>query len=318
MLYNQGMDLNRLEGLTVFIAVAERGNFAAAGQRLRLSRSAVSLAVRRLEERLGVTLFTRTTRSVGLTEAGQRLFDHASPLLADLDTGLSEASDLGKGPAGTLRLTVPRIAVPLVIEPILSDFADAAPRVTLEIVADDGLVDLARDGFDAGIRLGDQVDADLVGLNLTGPLPWQIVASPDYLAKHGTPETPDDLVDHSCIGYRYTSSPQLYRWELLKNGRLTPFNVQGRVIVNDYASKPAVARQGLGLAYDLAATFEEDVRKGRLVPVLTSYTQTSEGLFLYYPHRHQVMPKLRAFIEACKKHGRRVMGVRRSSRGQHL
>ena len=312
------MDLNRLEGLTVFIAVAESGNFAAAGLRLGLSRSAVSLAVRRMEERLGVTLFTRTTRSVGLTEAGHRLFNRASPLLAELDVGLSEAADLGKGPSGTLKLTVPRIAVPLVIEPILSKFAEAAPRVTLEIVADDGLVDLARDGFDAGIRLGNQVDADLVGLNLTGPLSWQVVASPDYLAEHGTPETPDDLVNHSCIGYRYTSSPQLYQWELRKNGRLTPFNVQGQVIVNDYASKPAAARQGLGLAYDLEATFAEDVRAGRLVPVLTSYTQTSEGFFLYYSHRHQVMPKLRALIEVCKKHRRRTVNSRRSSRVQHV
>ena len=298
------MDLNRLEGLTVFIAVAESGNFAAAGLQLGLSRSAVSLAVRRMEDRLGVTLFTRTTRSVGLTEAGQRLFRHASPLLADLDAGLSEVADLGKGPSGTLRISVPRIAVPLVIEPILAEFAKTAPRVTLEIVAEDGLVDLARDGFDAGIRLGDQVDADLVGLNLTGPLTWQIVASPDYLEAHGTPQTPDDLVNHACIGYRYTSSPQLYQWDLLKNGRLTPFNVQGRVIVNDYASKPVAARQGLGLAYDLETTFSEDVRAGRLVPVLTPFTQTSEGFFLYYPHRHQVMPKLRALIEVCKKHRR--------------
>ena len=298
------MDLNRLEGLTVFIAVAESGNFAAAGLQLGLSRSAVSLAVRRMEDRLGVTLFTRTTRSVGLTEAGQRLFRHASPLLADLDAGLSEVADLGKGPSGTLRISVPRIAVPLVIEPILAEFAKTAPRVTLEIVAEDGLVDLARDGFDAGIRLGDQVDADLVVLNLTGPLTWQIVASPDYLEAHGTPQTPDDLVNHACIGYRYTSSPQLYQWDLLKNGRLTPFNVQGRVIVNDYASKPVAARQGLGLAYDLETTFSEDVRAGRLVPVLTPFTQTSEGFFLYYPHRHQVMPKLRALIEVCKKHRR--------------
>lgn len=273
----------------------------------------MSLAVRRLEERLGVTLFMRTTRSVGLTEAGQQLFDHASPLLADLDVRLSEAADLGKGPSGTLRLTVPRIAVPLVIESILFEFAQAAPRVTLEVVSDDGLIDLASGGYDAGIRLGDQVDADLVGLNLTGPLPWQIVASPEYLAAHGTPLTPDDLVNHYCVGYRYTSSPQLYQWEPLKNGRLTPVTVQGRTIVNDYASKPAAARQGLGLAYDLEATFAEDVRSGRLVPVLTSYTQTSEGLFLYYPHRHQVMPKLRALIEVCKKHKRTVAKAKTSA-----
>ena len=256
----------------------------------------------------------RTTRNVGLTEAGQRLFNHASPLVADLDVGLTEAADLGTGPSGTLRLTVPRVAVSLVIEPILTIFAETAPRVTLEVVADDGLVDLARGGFDAGIRLGDQVDADLVGLNLTGPLPWQIVASPEYLAEHGTPQTPEDLVNHSCIGYRYTSSPQLYQWELLKSGRLTPFNVQGRIVVNDYASKLAAARQGLGLAYDLEATFAQDVRAGRLVPVLTSYTQTSEGFFLYYPHRHQVMPKLRAFIEVCKKHRRAAANAMPTSR----
>lgn len=298
------LDLNRLDGLTVFLAVADCESFAAAGAHLGLSRSAISLAVRRLEQRLAVTLFTRTTRSVGLTEAGQRLLERARPLLSELDAGLSEATDLGAGPSGTLRITVPRISVPMVIEPIVAGLARAAPQVTLEIIAQDGLADVVRDRFDAGIRLGDQVDADMVAINLTGRLAWQIVASPDYLAKHGTPQTPDDLAHHSCIGYRYTSSPGNYRWELLRNGRLTPFTVRGSVIVNDYATKPAVARQGLGLAYDLASTFADDVREGRLVPVLEAYTQTSEGLFLYYPHRHQVMPKLRALIDVCKKHAR--------------
>lgn len=298
------MELDRLDGLTVFMAVADRGSFASAGAQLDLSRSAISLAVRRLEDRLGVTLFTRTTRSVGLTEAGRQLYERARPLLTELDASLSDAADLGSGPSGTLRITVPRISVPLVIEPILAEFARAAPNVTLEIVAQDGLADIVKDGFDAGIRLGDQIEADMVGLNLTGPLPWQIVASPDYLAEHGTPTRPEDLARHSCIGYRYTSSPSIYRWELLHNGRLTPFAVRGLVIVNDFATKPAVARQGLGLAYDLASTFEEDVQAGRLVPVLEPYVQTSEGFFLYYPHRHQVLPKLRAFIDVCKKHRR--------------
>ncbi|MEM8798022.1 MAG: LysR family transcriptional regulator [Pseudomonadota bacterium] len=299
------LDIERLDGLTVFLAVAEGGNFATAGAQLGLSRSAISLSIRKLETRLGVTLFTRTTRSVGLTEAGQRLFERAKPLMDDLDESLAEAADFGAGPSGTLRLSVPRVAVPLVIEPILSAFQRAAPRVTLELVADDGLVDIARDGFDAGIRLGDQVDADMVGLNLTGAISWQIVASPDYLAEHGTPETPDDLVRHSCIGYRYTTSPSTYRWELMKNGRLTPFTVRGSVIVNDSAAKCAAARQGMGLAYDLAPVFEEDVREGRLVPVLEAYVQTSAGLFLYYPHKHQVMPKLRSLIDVFKKRKRR-------------
>ncbi|MEM1046949.1 MAG: LysR family transcriptional regulator [Pseudomonadota bacterium] len=295
-------ELDRLDGLTVFMAVADRGGFAAAGAQLGLSRSAISLAVRRLEGRLGVTLFTRTTRSVGLTEAGHQLYERARPLLTELDASLADAADLGSGPSGTLKITVPRICVPLVIEPIVSEFARTAPNVTLEVVAQDGLADIVREGFDAGIRLGDQIDTDMVGLNLTGPLPWQIVASPDYLARHGTPIEPGDLAHHSCIGYRYTSSPGTYRWELFHNGRLTPFAVRGSVIVNDFATKPAMARQGLGLAYDLASTFAEDVRAGRLVPVLEAYVQTSDGFFLYYPHRHQMLPKLRAFIDVCKRH----------------
>ncbi|MGB0695461.1 MAG: LysR family transcriptional regulator [Rhodospirillaceae bacterium] len=293
--------MDRLDGLTVFIAVADRGSFASAGAQLGLSRSAVSLAVRRLEDRLGVTLFTRTTRSVGLTEAGQRLYARARPLLSDLDASLSEAADLGAGPTGHLRLSVPRICVPLVLEPILAAFAAAAPKVTLEISAQDGLVDIVREGFDAGIRLGDQIEADMVGIDLTGPLKWQIVAAPEYLARHGTPQTPEDLADHSCIGYRYTSSPGTYRWELMRDGQLVPFAVSGTVIVNDFAAKPVVARRGLGLAYDLETTFALDVKEGRLVPVLEAYTQTSEGFFLYFPSRHQVMPKLRAFIDVCRR-----------------
>ncbi len=291
------MEQNRLDGLTVFIAVARRGNFAAAGAELGLSRSAVSAAVRKLENRLGVTLFARTTRSVGLTEAGRGLYERSGPLIDELDQSLPEAADLGHGPTGTLRLTVPRVAFGPVIEPILRRFAEAAPAVTLDLVLDDGLVDLARDGYDAGIRLGDQVDADMIGRNLTGPLAWQIVGSPDYLERHGTPEKPDDLMHHACIGYRLTTSQSTYRWELLKNGRLTPHTVRQTMIVNDPMAKRAAAIAGIGLAYDLATTFEEAVETGALLPVLQAFCQTSPGLYLYYPARHQVMPKLRAFID---------------------
>ncbi len=291
------MDQDRLDGLTVFIAVARRGNFAAAAAELGLSRSAVSVAVRKLEDRLGVALFTRTTRSVGLTEAGRGLYERSGPLIDELDESLSEATGLGHGPTGTLRLSVPRVALGPVIEPILRRFAEAAPAVTLDLVLDDGLVDLARDGYDAGIRLGDQVDADMIGRNLTGPLPWQVVGAPDYLVRHGIPEKPDDLLCHACIGYRLTTSQTTYRWELLKNGRLTPHTVRQTIIVNDPTAKRAAARAGVGLAYDLATTFEEDVNAGALRPVLEAFCQTSPGLFLYYPARHQVMPKLRAFID---------------------
>lgn len=172
--------------------------------------------------------------------------------------------------------------------------------MTLEVVADDDLVDLARDGLDAGIRLGDQIDVDMVGINLTGLIPWQIVASPDYIAAHGAPASPANLAAHRCISYRYTSSPSTYRWELLEDGRLTPVTVRGCIIVNDSAAKRATARQGLGLAYDLAPTLETDVERGSLVPLLDSFAQTSEALFLYFLHRHQVMPKLRAIIDVCK------------------
>jgi DNA-binding transcriptional LysR family regulator len=167
---------------------------------------------------------------------------------------------------------------------------------------DDGFVDLSADGFDAGIRLGEQVDADMIRRRITGPIAWQIVASPDYLARCGTPTLPEELINHNCITYRFTSSAAIYRWELVQGARTVTYSLKGALVVNDAGAKCTAARQGLGLAYDLKSTFADDVARGALVPVLERFCQVSEGFFLYYPARRQVMPKLRAFIDVVSRH----------------
>jgi len=267
-----------------------------------VTRSAVSLAVRSLERRLGVPLFIRTTRSVGLTEAGARLQARCRPLVEELGASLDDVADLGREPSGTLRLNVPRVAIPAVIEPVLAAFARAHPRIVVEIFAEDGFADLARGGFDAGVRLGDQVDKDMVAVRLTPPFAWTVVGAPAYLAERGRPRRPEELRDHDCINYRFTTSGGLYRWEFLRDGRPESVAVSGRVVVNDTATKLRAASDGLGLAYDIAPMCAAHVAEGRLEPVLAEYCPASPGFFLYYPDRAQVMPKLRAFIDFARRH----------------
>jgi DNA-binding transcriptional LysR family regulator len=298
------MTPDRLQDLPLFLLVVRRGGFSAAGAEVGLTRSAVSLAMRRLENRLGVTLFARTTRSVGLTEAGELLRAHAEPLLRALDGSLDAVSDLGRAPSGTLKLSVPRAAFAPALAPLLPRLRKQAPAVRLDIRLEDGLSDIAAEGFDAGVRLGDQIAADMVAVRLTPPIPWQVVASPDYLAARGTPETPEAVLDHDCIGFRLATGGGVAPWAFEVGGRTITVTLPVTVVVDDVAAKAEAARRGLGLAQDLATTFADDVAKGRLVPVLEHVAVRSPGFYLYYPARKQVMPKLRALIDAVRNAGR--------------
>ncbi|PSJ52596.1 LysR family transcriptional regulator [Kumtagia ephedrae] len=297
-------------GLSSFLAVAREGSFSAAAIRLGVSPAAVSQAVKVLEARLGTPLFLRTTRHVGLSEAGAALLARVGPAATEIAAAISDTVDMAGEPAGLLRITVPRIAVPLVVEPVVPALRRSHPRVAIEVSVDDAAVDLPARGFDAGIRIGELVDEDMIAVRLSRDIAWSVVASPDYLATHGHPHVPEDLVRHEAIRYRFPTSGTVYRWEFERDGRAQSFDPPGGIIVNDGALLASFARAGLGLAYAADITVEAELRDGRLVRVLERFSPTSPGLFLYFPSRAQTQPKLRAFIDVALEVLRRT-GVRR-------
>ncbi|HEY0043499.1 MAG TPA: LysR family transcriptional regulator [Allosphingosinicella sp.] len=293
---------NQLDGVEIFLRVADRRSFRSAAQDLGLSPSAVSQAIRALEARAGVPLLTRTTRSVGLTEAGQRFLERALPAFDGLLGAFESARSFGDRPAGLLRLNVFRAAVPFLIEPVLQGFSAAYSDVEVEICAEDELIDLVARGFDAGIRLGDHLEADMISLRLTPPFRIVVVGSPDYLAHHGRPERPEDLRAHRCIRARMPTSGAISRWHFLAGNQPLEMSVEGPLIVNDLDLSRAAALRGVGLAHTAEPLVADAVADGRLEIVLEDYATASPGAYLYYPSRTQMLPKLRAFVDYMKRH----------------
>jgi DNA-binding transcriptional LysR family regulator len=265
--------------------------------------SAISQAVRTLEARVGAVLFIRTTRSVGLTEAGERFLSRARPAFEELVAASGAARELGQRPTGLLRLTVPRAVVPILLEPLVASFCRAYPEVEVEIAASEELADLAAEGFDAGIRLGQFIAADMVAVRLTKPFPFTIVGSPAYLARCGRPERPDDLRQHACLRLR-RSNGALALWSLNDHGRAIEIAVSGPFIANDFPTMLGAAVEGVGLAQVPAPIAAGAVKAGKLVRVLEPFAPMVPGVFLYYPGRRQMTPKLRAFIDHVKSRSR--------------
>lgn len=292
---------NLLDGVEAFLRVAERRSFRAAAADMGVSPSAISQTVRQLEERIGVPLFIRTTRSVGLTEAGVLFHAQAAPAWASLVAAWESARTLGERPAGLLRLNMPRAVVPLLIEPIIADFCTKYPDVDVEIAAEDAVVDLAASGHDAGIRIGELLEADMVSVRLSPPFRHVIVAAPAYLDRHGRPRTAADLKSHSCIRQRLGGSGVMLPWRLVEGGRAIEVATKGRVIVSDNAAVLALALRGLGLAQISEPLVAAQLAAGTLELVLADLAPTSPGLFLHYPGHTQVLPKLRAFIDHVKQ-----------------
>ncbi|MGA7808480.1 LysR family transcriptional regulator [Bradyrhizobium sp.] len=288
-----------LDGVEAFLSVARHRNFRRAAAELGVTPSAVSQAIRTLEARVGAALFIRTTRSVGLTEAGDRFLSRAKPAFAELVAASEFARDLGQRPAGLLRLSVPRAVVPILLEPLLASFCQAYPAIEVEIAASEELVDLAAQGFDAGIRLGQFVADDMVAVRLSPPFRFVIVGSPAYLARNARPECPDDLRRHACLRMR-RSSGALASWSLTDNGRAVEMAVSGPLIANNFPTILGAALQGVGLAQVPEPIAAEALRAEKLLHVLQPFAPMLPGVFLYYPDRRQVMPKLRAFIDHAK------------------
>jgi len=288
-----------LNGLEAFLSVAERRSFRRAAAELGVSPSAIGQSVRALETRVGAVLFTRTTRSVGLTEAGARFLSRAKPAFEELVAASAIARDLGKRPAGLLRLSAPRAVVPILLEPLVASFCQAYPEIEVEIAASAELIDVVAEGFDAGIRMGQFIAADMVAVRLSPPFRLIVVASLAYLARSGQPERPGDLSEHACLRFR-RSNGVLASWSLNDNGRTIDIAVSGPFIANDYPTILGAAMQGMGLAQLPAPIAAEPVKAGKLVRVLDRFAPTTPGVFLYYPSRRQISPKLRAFIDHVK------------------
>ena len=285
-----------LDGIEAFLAVARRRSFRRAAADLGVTPSAVSQSIRGLETRIGAPLFIRTTRSVGLTEAGQRFFERAGPAFEELVAASEVARGLGERPSGLLRLSVPRSVVPLILEPVIASFCAAYPEVELEIAASDQMVDLASGGFDAGLRLGQFIAPDMVAVRLTPSFPFVVVASPDYLARHGRPEQVDDLRRHACLRLR-RSNGAIALWSFVDGARTIEAQVAGPLIAHDYPTLIGAAMRGIGLALAPEPLALQAIREGQLLRVLDDFATMTPGVYLYHPGKRQVLPKLRAFIE---------------------
>jgi DNA-binding transcriptional LysR family regulator len=284
-----------LDGVEAFLSVAQHRSFRKAAAELGVTPSAISQAV----------LFIRTTRSVGLTEAGERFLSRAKPAFEELVAASEVARDLGQRPSGLLRLSVPRAVVPILLEPLIASFCQAYPEVEVEIAASEELVDLAAQGFDAGIRLGQFIAADMVAVRLTPPFRLIIVGSPAYLARSGRPERPDDLRHHACLRLR-RSNGALAPWSLNDKGRAIEMAVSGPLIANDFPTMLGAALEGVGLAQVPAPIAAAQVSARKLVQVLEPFAPMAPGVFLYYPGHRQILPKLRAFIDHVKARAKAV------------
>src|SRR5258706_857316 len=288
-----------LDGVEAFLSVARHRSFRRAAAELGVTPSAISQAVRALEARVGAALFIRTTRSVGLTEAGERFLSRAKPAFEELVAASEVARGLGQRPAGLLRLSVPRAVVPILLEPLIASFCQAYPEVEVEIAASEELVDLAAEGFDAGVRLGQFIAADMVAVRLTPPFPFVVVSSPDYLRRRKRPERIDDLRQHACLRMR-RSNGSIAACAFFDGIKTAEAIFSRPLIANDFPTMLGAAIQGVGLAQVPGPLTAAPISDGRLQALLTPFAVTMPGIFLYYPGRRQVLPKLRAFIDHMK------------------
>ena len=294
------MDRDLLVHLPVVLAVARRRGFAAAAAELGMSPSAVSHAVRQVEDRLGVPLFARTTRSVALTDAGRALVDGAGPALADIAERFEQLKGAAGRPAGVVRVSAGSVAVPMALAPLMAELQRRRPEVQVEVVVDNALADIVAEGCDAGVRLGETIAEDMVAVRLTPPFRTAVVATPGYLARAGWPATLDDLAGHACIGHRLAGAGALYRWELQADGREVAVAVDGGPVVNDVLVARELALAGVGLAYLFEPLVRGDLAAGRLVEVLADAAIEEPGFFLYFPERAAMAPKLRAVVDAAR------------------
>lgn len=290
-------NLPPVDEMAAFALVAERRSFGKAATELGVSRSALSHAMRALEERLGVRLLNRTTRSVAPTDAGERLLARLRPALDEIGAAVEEIDSFRDTPAGSLRLTVLPLAGKTVVAPMLAKFMAAYPLIRVELSSDGALRDIVRDRFDAGIRPGERVERDMVVVPVSAPIRFSVLVAPQYLKQHGTPKTPRDLLSHDCIRLRLPSSGGLFPWRFARSGEEFELPVDGRLIVNDSDLMMQATMDGIGIAYLARELFEAEIAAGKLVTLFDDWMPKSAGLYLYYPSRRQIPTPLRTFID---------------------
>ncbi|MBZ4418628.1 LysR family transcriptional regulator [Myxococcus sp. RHSTA-1-4] len=308
------MAFTPLNSLNAFLAVARRRSFSSAAVELGVSPSALSQSVRQLEERLGVGLLTRTSRSVALTDAGRRLLENAGPGVDQALEALKNASAQPGEVTGKVRLSVPSIAVPFIIAPLLPKLLARHPKVEVEVQVENRLVDIVTEGFDAGIRMTESIERDMVQVRLFDACRFVVAGAPAYLERKGTPEKPKDLLAHDCICIRSTTTGGLYQWELERGQQSWRIPVRGPVVTNDEVLMRELAEAGVGLAYLFEPTLSAPLKRGSLRVVLEAYAAVVQGLFLYFPSRAQVSPALRAFVDLAREEAADRKGIAAQAR----
>jgi DNA-binding transcriptional LysR family regulator len=289
-----------LNDLAAFIAVATHRRFRRAAEELDTAPSTLSHAMRGLEERLGVRLLNRTTRSISPTEAGFKLLDLLKPALVSLDDALNSVVAFRGGVAGTVRINSPRLAAEMLVHEVLPAMAAQFPDVNVDIVVEGKMVDIVSGGFDAGIRIADAIPKDMIAVPLEAAMSFSCVASADYLARAGIPTTPDDLTRHRCIGHRMPSG-KLYQWEFERAGQEIVIETRASVILDDPDLMVQAAAKGIGIAYVPTAAARAAVETQRLIAVLSEWMPSIAGLAVYYPGHRAVPPALRAFLDIVKQ-----------------
>ncbi|RUX96843.1 LysR family transcriptional regulator [Mesorhizobium sp. M7D.F.Ca.US.004.01.2.1] len=294
------MPRDNLNELTAFLAVAREESFTRAAAKLGVSQSALSHTVRTLEERLGVRLLTRTTRSVSPTEAGERLQRTVGPRLDEIETELTALSALRENPAGTIRITAGEHAADAILWPAISRLLPDYPDIRIEIIVDYGLTDIVAERYDAGVRLGEQVARDMIAVRIGPDMRMAVVGSPAYFATRPKPRVPQGLTDHNCINLRLPTYGGLYAWEFEKAGRELKVRVEGQLVFNTAALRMNAVLAGLGLAYMPDDQVTAYLADGRLVRVLADWCAPFPGYHLYYPSRRQATPAFSLLVDALR------------------
>ena len=294
-----------LNGIEVFLAIIQEGSLRAAAKSLGVGAPAVSHQLKSLEEKIGVELLVRSTRTIELTDAGRVLLTAAAPAFREIVDAVEKTREIGKSTTGTLRLTLPRSAYRTVIAPLLADFQSAYPDVCLDISLHEGLVDIVRERFHAGIRLGDRLSPDMVAVRLTDSLRPAFSAAPGYLDAHGRPVHPRDLLNHNCIRYKYISANQVADWEFIEDGQTKTIDPPTRLIFDNMQNVIQAACDGHGIGWSMLSTVEDYVRAGTLETILEPYVKDLPPFYLYYPEQNRRLELLRLFIDfLVSKRGR--------------
>jgi len=294
------MQRETMADLVAFLAVARERSFTRAAAKLGVSPSALSHTIRKLEERLGVRLLTRTSRSVSTTEPGERLLERVGPRFDEIADELAEITELRDKPAGTLRITTGDQPAESILLPALAKLLPLYPDLTVDLTVDNGFVDIVAERFDAGVRLGETLAQDMVAVRIGPDMQMAIAGSPGYLVTHGSPQSPDDLANHNCINLRHQAKGGVSVWDLEKDGRAVNVRVEGQLVVNDIAIVRQAAVDGLGLCYLPRDYLQAHIDAGELAPVLEDWCPPFPGYHLYYPSRRQQSAALAAFIAAVR------------------